>query len=409
MSSRLNPARLAAARACIAVEEGAHLEDVLAKLAPVHEPDRSLAWFLAYGIQRCRGRVDVPLRANLKQALDGLEAPVRAALRLGSFELQFARTGDHAAVHQAVEVIKALRLGRASGLVNAVLRKVRPGLATGADAVDAPPWLYHRWGVRYGREAADRWLAATTEPPPLFIVAKDDVAALSARLVEAGVTVKETAVPGVLQLVELRGRIEELPGFDDGAFWVQDLASVQVADLAQAQEGHRILDACAAPGGKSFRMAATGATVFATDRSPARLAQMRGSLERLDMTVRLKTWDWTEGAIADVEPFDTVVVDAPCTAVGTIRRHPEIKWRRQLVDVLAMAPIQSGILNAAATHVRSGGALVYAVCSPEPEEGQAIVEAFTAEHPEFTVERTLCTAPPEHGEDAFFGARWVRA
>ena len=408
-STGLNPARLAAARASMAVEEGHHLEEVLAHEAPSQDPDRSLAWFLAYGIQRCRGRVDAALRANLRQPLEALEPPVRAALRLGSFELQFARTGQHAAVHQAVEVVKALRLARASGLVNAVLRRVRSGQASGADAVDAPPWMYARWGARYGREAADAWLMQATEPPPLFVVANGDADAFHSAVSAMGHAIEPTEVAKVFRLDELRGRIEDLPGFADGAFWVQDLASVRVADLARVQVGQTVLDACAAPGGKSFRMAEQGATVFAADRSRARLGLMRESVQRLSLDIRVKTHDWSTGAIENAPTFDTVLVDAPCSAVGTLRRHPEIKWRRQLMDVLGMPVVQREILQNAATHVREGGALVYAVCSPEPEEGPGVIDTFVQTHPEFSVEETFVTAPPQSGEDAFFGARLVRA
>ena len=408
MSGRLNRARRAAAISAIAVEEGAHLEDVLAEEAPEQDPDRSLAWFLGYGIQRRRGQIDAALRAHLKQPLEGLEAPVRAALRLGAFELLFARTGRHAAVHQAVEVIKSLRLARASGLVNAVLRRVQPGGAEGADAVNAPAWVHARWSARYGVQAAEAWLIDASEPPPLFVVARGDADALAASLSDVA-TVHTTPAAGVLRLDRVSGPIDQLPGFDDGAFWVQDLSSVRVADLVGAKPGMKVLDACAAPGGKSFRMAAQGATVFAADRSRDRLALMRGSVERLGLDIRLRTHDWSEGSLDGDHRFDAVLVDSPCSAIGTLRRHPEVKWRRQLVDVLSMPPTQRAILDAASEHVASGGCLVYAVCSPEPEEGKGIVESFLAAHSEFRQTDALHMAPPEQGEDAFFAARLERS
>lgn len=409
--SRVNPGRYAAALACIAVEEGAHLEDVLAEHAPYDGPDRGLAWFLAYGVQRCRGRVDAALRPHLRQPLEGLEAPVRAALRLGSFELQFARTGRHAAVHQSVELIKALRLARASGLVNAVLRRVDPDAhdVSGPDALDAPPWMHARWTSRYGVEAAEAWLRDATEPPPLFLAARGEVSELADALSREGIAHEPTATEGLLRVDADGSRIEDLPGFDDGLFWVQDLASVRVADLVRAKPGQRVLDACAAPGGKSFRLATQGAKVYAADRSRKRLAQLRASAQRLGLDIRLKTHDWSEGPAPGAPTFDAVLVDAPCTAVGTLRRHPELKWRRQLMDVLSMAPTQQRILRNAATHTAPGGTLVYAVCSPEPEEGQQVVDAFLREHSDFRLDASFTTAPPEQGEDAFFGARMIRA
>jgi 16S rRNA (cytosine967-C5)-methyltransferase len=184
---------------------------------------------------------------------------------------------------------------------------------------------------------------------------------------------------------------------------------VQVADLVRAAPGARVLDACAAPGGKAFRLASAGAEVFAVDRSAERLALARESAARLGLGITFATHDWEAGPMRGGAAYDAVLVDAPCTALGTLRRHPEVKWRRQLVDVLTQPTRQRVILEAAAAHVAAGGALVYAVCSPEPEEGPAVARAFAAAHPEFTLAEELSTAPPTEGEDAFYAARLVRA
>lgn len=409
-----NRGRVAAARALVGVDEGAHAEDVLARTAPREGSDRSLAWFLALGVLRRRAHVDAALAPLLRQPLGALDPEVRASLRLGAFEVLFARTRPHAAVHQAVEVVRALGAGRASGLVNAVLRKVRaPSDLTRAQALDHPPWLVARWDARYGEAATEAWCRRNNEPAVLFLVARDDPDALAADWRAAGYEVEPARLhgavsPGVLRLAG-GGAVPDLPGFAEGRFWVQDAASVAVADLVPAGEGTRVLDACAAPGGKSFRLAARGARVLAADTARDRLDAVRVSAKRLRLHIDTVRHDWLEGSLDDVSPFDAVLVDAPCTALGLCRRHPEIRWRRQLLDVLKMPNRQRPILARAATHVRPGGVLVYAVCSPEPEEGPAVIDSFLAENPDFRLDTTFSTAPPEGDEDAFFAARLLRA
>lgn len=405
-----SPARLAAARALIQVEEGAHVEDVLARIAPEEPRDRAHAWFLALGVLRHRASVDAALRPLLSRPLGGMDAEVRAVLRLGTFEKLHGRAGDHAVINEAVEVVKTIMGARASGLVNAVLRRVRPVKLSADDALDHPAWLLARWRSRYGAEATEAWARANNEPAPLTLVALGDHQELADALTASdhavgSVTLGGRALPGVLRLQAPEGPVTALPGFDEGRFWVQDPAAVAVADLAQARPGLRVLDACAAPGGKTFRLMSQGAEVTAVDHQGARLQRLRDGLTRLGLSPTIRHHDWTEGPLPDAgEPFDVVLVDAPCSGLGTVRRHPEIRWRRQLIDVLGMPTTQRQILEGAAHHVAPGGVLIYAVCSPEPEEGSDVVAAFMAAHPEFREERRLSTAPPTADEDAHFAA-----
>jgi len=401
-----SPARIAAARALIAVEEGAHLEDALAELAPPPGPDRTQAWFLAFGVVRRRGTVDAALRPHLGRPLADLDPEVRAVLRLGAFERMFARTADHAVVHQAVEVSRALGLGRASGLINAVVRRVG---ASPPEADDHPLWLLQRWRERYGPERADAWAKENAEQPPLFVVAR-----------QPGLTLPVGATPVVSDGVEVSGLyrvdpsprapITELDGFLEGHWWVQDLASARMTDLVGAAPGDRVLDACAAPGGKAFRLAALGAEVLAVDRSSQRLAMLRTAAKRLELPILTQSHDWTRGPLkTNPPPFDAVLVDAPCSSLGTLRRHPEVRWKRQPHDLIGAGNRQLAILQGTAAHTKVGGALVYAVCSPEPEETTDVVERFVdALDGAFAVEQTLSTAPPEQGEDAHFAARLRR-
>jgi 16S rRNA (cytosine967-C5)-methyltransferase len=398
----------------MAVEEGAHAEDVLADVAPQHDADRGLAWHLTLGVLRRRGEVDAMLRTALRQPLGELDPEVRAALRIGAFERMFSRTPAHAAVDQAVEVAVALGAGRARGLVNAVMRRAKvPEAHTPADALNHPAWLIQRWTERYGEEATRRWCEANSTPPPLVIATKDPEGAWTQAMVDEGVslhpvTVGDVALDNAFRLEGATGRVDQLPGFEEGAWWVQDAASIFMSDLVPAGAG-RVLDACAAPGGKSFRLAARGATVFAADVSERRLEKMGQSVRRLGLSVRYRQHDWTISSLDDASDFDAVIVDAPCTGLGVVRRHPEIRWRRGPFDPAGAAERQRLILKRSACHVRPGGVLVYVVCSPEPEEGAEVVDWFVKHHPEFTVEETRYTAPPTADEDAFYGVRMRRA
>jgi 16S rRNA (cytosine967-C5)-methyltransferase len=181
-----------------------------------------------------------------------------------------------------------------------------------------------------------------------------------------------------------------------------------MADLVPAGTP-RVIDATAAPGGKTFRLLARGSAVMAVDRSELRLARVRESLVRLKMQADVRVHDWSHGPMPGVGEVEAVLVDAPCTALGVLRRHPEIRWRRSPMDPSAASVVQLQILHAASRHVKRGGALVYVVCSPEPEEGSEVVKAFLAESGAFRLDALRTTAPPEHDEDAFFGARLVRA
>lgn len=386
-----NPGRVAAAQALVGVDEGGHVEDLLARLSPAGGPDRGLAWHLALGVLRRQGAVDAMLQPHLRQPIAALDAPVRAVLRIGAFEKAFSRTPPHAAVSQGVEVCRKIGARRASGLVNAVLRRADPGAIPPDPRVDLPPWLAARWG-----DATD-WLARLQTPAPVCGVWRDGpIDGLSTRPPETG----DLHVPGAFALDDVRGAVDALPGFAEGRWWVMDPAAAAVADLALAQHptrAPRVLDACAAPGGKSLRMAAAGAEVTAVDLSAERLERVGEGSRRTGLPVQTLTHDWLSGPHPGLRGFDVVLVDAPCTGLGTVRRHPEIKWRRMPTDPAAMALRQGPILAAAAHHVAPGGVLVYAVCSPMPEEGAPVVASLAG----WRVRDRLATFPPAGDEDAF--------
>jgi 16S rRNA (cytosine967-C5)-methyltransferase len=409
---RLSPGRLTAGRALLDAERGGHLDEAL-EAGGVEE--RPLANHLAYGVCRRRGVVDLALAAVSDRPLQRLDAPVLVALRVGAFERLFSRTPDHAAVGEAVELCRALGAPHASGFVNALLRRVSAPVEELPLWVNHPAWWAARWRARIGDEALGAWCLRESEPPPIGVIAKDgDTAAFAALLTAEGLTVRPALaggleVPGALWINPPFGKVESLPGFAEGKFWVMDPAAAAIADLVGAAPGQRVLDACAAPGGKTLRLLASGAEVLATDKKVNRLARMAESLGRVGLSAESRRVDWQAADPGVTETFDAALVDAPCTGLGTMRRHPEVRWSRGAGDPAAMSLHQRVILKNVAARVKPGGALVYAVCSPEPEEGDGVVRAFVERHPEFSVETTLSTAPPERGEDGFFGARLRRS
>jgi 16S rRNA (cytosine967-C5)-methyltransferase len=402
---QVNPGRVAAAAVLLEVEAGAHAEDELAQRAPADPRDRGLAWNLVMGALRRKSTVDAAVQAFLDRPVGAVDPAVRAVLRAGAYEILLTRAPRHAVVHDAVEVARALGVGRASGLVNAVLRRVElPTLTARADRLDHPAWLVDRWTSRYGHEATDAWCLANNEQPPLVVGATDPAATL-ALWAEAGLGWRPARahgaeVPRSFELVGSAGRLEGVPGWD--GLWVQDAASAWMTDLIPAS-ATTVLDACAAPGGKTMRLAARGAQVMAVDSSETRLERLSQSCKRLGLPVRQRRHDWTTGPIAGLGELDAVLVDAPCTGLGTVRRHPEIRWRRGPLDPGALGLKQAAILRAAATHCRRGGHVAYVVCSSEPEEGPEVVRAVAARAGLTLVEERL-SAPPSDGEDAFYGA-----
>lgn len=408
---RLNLGRLAAAKALLAVEQGAHVDDVLPDLLPESDADRALAWHLALGVLRRQATLDAALKPRLSRPLVKLDAGVRVALRLGAFEVLLSRTAEHAAVHQAVEAVRALGLKRAAGFVNAVLREVAfPTNLSRAESLDHPPWLVSRWDARYGPDAAAAWCKANAEPPPLVLAARGAVDALAQALDGVGIStrpprVRDGQVDGLLRVQGRVGRVDQLPGFADGAFWVQDAASAWMTDLVPLG-ARTVLDTCAAPGGKTFRLAARGHHVTSTDASAARLERLQEGLARLSLPADVREHNWLTPS--DLGRFDAVLVDAPCSALGTVRRRPEVRWRREAEELRRNARTQLQILTHAAQHVAEGGALVYVVCSAEPEEGPDVIADFLRAHPGWVVDLSRSTAPPADDEDAFWGARLVR-
>jgi 16S rRNA (cytosine967-C5)-methyltransferase len=349
-------------------------------VAAMEPRDRAFARLLAATVLRRQGELEHVLCAFLEKPLPRAAQRVHAILLAGAAQLLCLETSPHAAVDLAVEAARREPGGtRFAGLANAVLRRVaREGAAilAGQDAaaLNVPTWLRQRWEAAYGADAARRIAEASLKEPPLDLSLKPgaDAAGWAQRL---GADVLPT---GSIRLTT-HGRIEDLPGYADGAWWVQGAAAALVARAAGEVAGRKVADLCAAPGGKTAGLAAAGAQVTAVDDSVARLERLRQNLERLVLTAEVVAADATTWAPG--RAFDAVVLDAPCSGTGTISRHPDILRLKTPADVKRMAQVQAAMLRNAATLMRPGGVLVYSTCSLEPEEGRAQIDALLAAEP----------------------------
>ena len=389
------------------------LEEALDALPDMAARDRAAGHRLAASVLRRMGTLDAVLEPFLRKEPPD---PVRHILRIGAAGLLLLETPSHAAVATAVALSRARGLAPFAGLVNAVLRRVAEhGTAAleelDGPRLDTPAWLWASWG-----ENARAIAMAHQHEAPLDVTVRPGAAPPpGGELLPTG-SVRFPAGT----------RVNDIAGFDKGQCWVQDAAAALPARLLHMKPGERVADLCAAPGGKAGQLATTGASVVAVERDAARLARLRDNLAHWHLaveTVQADAADWSPA-----QPFDAVLLDAPCSASGTIRRHPDVPHTRRPRDLRALAEAQDRLLIAAATMLRPGGRLVYAVCSLQPEEGALRIEAAIkrgglrhdpfvpdelAELPEALTEqgvlRTLpCMWSERGGMDGFFAARLVR-
>jgi 16S rRNA (cytosine967-C5)-methyltransferase len=353
------------------------LEEGLAHpaLAALEPRDRAFARALVMATLRRLGPIDMALQTRLKKPPPDRVVQI---LRLGAAQLFALGTPAHAAVSSAVDLAQAHRDSRAfKGLVNAVLR----GLAREPPGLDdpdqlAPPWLYARWRAAYGPDEARRIAALIAAEPATDLTPKAarEAAAIAAAL-------DGEALPGGSVRTPRRGEVSGWPGFAEGAWWVQDAAAAAPARLLPLSQGRTALDLCAAPGGKTLQLAAAGARVTAVDRSAGRLKRLADNLARTGLAAEVVVAD--AAAWDDARSFDAVLLDAPCSATGTFRRHPDVLWAARPSDVASLATAQGRLLDAAARRLAADGRLVYCVCSLEPEEGEGQIAAFLERHGDF--------------------------
>jgi 16S rRNA (cytosine967-C5)-methyltransferase len=390
------------------------LDEALGDLSGLDPRDRAAAHRIAACVLRRLGSLDAVLEPHLKKAPPD---PVRNILRIGAASLILLDTPPHAAVATCVALARRRGLTPFAGLVNAVLRRVsESGAATlehlDGPRLDTPSWLWSAWG------SAARGIArAHLVEAPLDLTLRPGATAPDCA--EPLPTGSYRCPPGT--------RVTELAGFAEGDFWVQDAAAALPAQLLAARKGERVADLCAAPGGKTAQIVSAGADVTAIELHEGRLARLRENLARLHLTAEIIQGDaaaWRPSA-----PLDAVLLDAPCSATGTIRRHPDVAHLKRPRDLLTLTAQQDKLLDAACAMLRPGGRLIYAVCSLQPEEGAARIEAACARLPltvsPFTAAdlpglpeaitpqgfvRTLPSMWPERGGmDGFFVARLIRS
>ena len=401
--------------------------------------DAALATRIVYGVLQNRALLDFYLGAYCSQKLSRLQPPLADILRIGAYQILFLdKVPDRAAVNESVELAKKNGRGAASGLVNAVLRKLSLNKAQlpaipERDEVQAlsiryshPKWLVRRLLALLGREEAESFLAADNAVAPLTVqvnTLRTTAAALTARLADAGVTA--AAHPWVPDCLELTGSgdLTELDAFREGLFFVQDPAAKLVSLIAAPQKGGRVIDVCAAPGGKSFGAAvAMGdeGEILACDLHENKLKRIEEGAARLGLkSIQTFAADGTVFRPEWADSADTVLVDAPCSGLGIIRKKPDVRYKSP-DDLFTLTVAQAAILENAARYVRPGGVLLYSTCTILPEENGQVVDGFLAGHPDFSRETFALPAPVgeqpgeltlwphRHGTDGFYICRLRR-
>ena len=401
-------------------------------LKTLSDRDRALMRRLVATTLRRLGTLGHLLSRLLDRGIPTDAPRAQSALLIGAAQILWMDVPDHAAVDLSVRLVQSdRRASKYAGLVNAVLRRcAREGAPlieeVKSETLDVAPWLLQRWTAHYGEAVARDIAHAIGHEPSLDITVKSDPAQWASRL--HGEMLPTGSVRTLLQ-----GSVTMLPGFTEGQWWVQDAAAALPARLFGDVGGKHIADLCAAPGGKTAQLAHAGAHVVAVDRSANRMARLRDNLARLSLQAKAVVTDAAEWQ-GTGELFDGILVDAPCTSTGTIRRHPDIGWLRQEADITALTALQKRLLQRAATLLKPGGTLVYCTCSLEPEEGEQAIAAFLAADSSMrrvpiepgevaglreiiTVEgdlRTLpCHLPSEEprlgGLDGFYAARLVKS
>jgi len=428
-------------------QQGAHAEPLLDALLSgteiLNPQDRGLLTELVYGTLRMRCRLDWIIAQHYRGDFSTLEIPVRNILRTGIYQLFFTdRIPAFAAVNEAVGVAKK-SCPAAAGLVNAILRNVLrekeriawpemakdPGRAI-AVLHSHPRWLVERWLDRYGIDETIAVCRANNEIPPLAVrvnVLKTSREKAVAALAAEGITAETTrfSQDGIILTTPAAG-LRETAAFLDGLIRVQDEASQLVARLCAPLPGERVLDLCAGAGGKTLHLAAlmkNRGKITAVDLRPDKLRLLAAETGRLGVTiVENDPGNATRTPEAFYGAFDRVLLDAPCSGLGTLRRNPEIRWRIAPADLEKCSQVQRRLLRSAALYVKSGGRLAYTTCAVTPEENENVVADFLSDHHAFTrispegippelidADGFFRTFPHRHGTDGFFGALFIRA
>lgn len=369
------PARLAAVEALDQIlRAGRVLDEAMASAAGLEPRDRALARNIVATTLRRLGTLRALLAGVLERGAPRGAPRVETVLLVGACQILFLDVPDHAAVGLAVDIARRDReTAGFAGLINAVLRRItREGGERLAEiaprAPDLPTWLRQRWAATYGEDVSLAIRQAVAQEPPLDLTVKSDPEGWAR-------TLGGEVLPTLSVRLAQAGPVRALPGYEDGAWWVQDAGAALPARLLGPVRGLRVADLCAAPGGKTAQLALAGARVTAVDRSADRLHRLAENLARLKLEAQIVQADATR---FKAEPFDAILLDAPCSATGTVRRHPDIAWHKSASDIAALIPVQARLLDHAADLLKPGGQMVYSTCSLEPEEGEHQIAALLA-------------------------------
>ena len=417
-SKEISPARLAAFNILKQVESGAFSSILLAAEEPhLVTADRALCHELVLGVLRWQLRLDKILEHFSKRSVESLDQGVRIALRLGLYQLRYlTRIPASAAVNESVSLVRAARLSSATAFVNAVLRRATreadfDPAAEVSDPVDRiaiqtshPLWLIDRWVQSFGLDQAESFANANNTRPPAAFRVVANRANQSEILSKLNTSEPSDIVDGAWRISGSTSLLRELTAA--GEIYLQDEASQLVAHVLEVKRGERVLDLCAAPGGKTTLMAdrsGDAAIIVAADRSPTRLATVVHTMPLHKLkSIKPVVLDAIESLPFAIGSFDKVLVDAPCSGTGTLRRNPEIRWRLTPVDIVKLAEQQKLILRHAIEMVNPGGRLIYSTCSVELEENEEVIDAVLANDPRFQVVKTTRTWPQRDGCDGFF-------
>jgi 16S rRNA (cytosine967-C5)-methyltransferase len=418
------------------------LDAVSPQLAHLSQPDKNLCYAIVFGVLRHRNFLDHIIRSFSRIPLDRMDLPVLTVLRMALFQLRFLdRIPDFAAIDTSVTLIKARNGRKTAGFVNGVLRNAVRQFHTLAlpdphtDLMghitivhSIPEWLAKRWVDRYGPDQILELCRTINQVPPLTLrtnTLKITRTALRDTFTAAGYPVQLTPLsPEGLYITEPGTRVDALPGYDQGLFAVQDEAAQLVSLMLDIRPDHSVLDACAGLGGKTLHMAQImggQGQITAMDTDPDKLKLLEKEARRLGVAdIHCRSLDLMNADPSDFpDYFDRVLVDAPCTGLGVLRRNPDTKWKRSFQDIQRMAARQKKLLNAAAGRVKPGGILVYAVCSGEPEENEQVITAFLKKRKDYELspiqdcfglpmDRYFKTFPNGMNMDGFFAARLKR-
>ncbi|HET6979115.1 MAG TPA: 16S rRNA (cytosine(967)-C(5))-methyltransferase RsmB [Pyrinomonadaceae bacterium] len=421
-SKDITLARFAAFNILKQVETGAFSSVLLAAEEPHLQPvDRALCHELVLGVLRWQLRLDKILEHFSKRSIESLDLPVRIALRLGLYQLRYlTRIPASAAVNESVSLVRAARLSSATAFVNAVLRRaireadydpaveVSDVLERIAIETSHPVWLTDRWASAFGLEEAESFARANNVVPPTafrVVANRANQSEVLARLNSAGAILESSdVVEGAWRVTGATSLLRELSAA--GEIYLQDEASQLIAHELDVRPGERVLDLCAAPGGKTTLVAdrcADDAMIVAADRSATRMDTVESAMRLQELkSIKPVLLDAVEPLPFQPGSFDKVLVDAPCSGTGTLRRNPEIRWRLAPVNIFTLAEQQKQILKRAIEMVRQGGRLVYSTCSVEPEENEEVIENVLAHDERFQLLQRTRTWPQREGCDGFF-------